>query len=143
MTPNPIEKTLVFSDKLMLAPMVRICTLPMRLLALEYGADMVYTEELVDKKMIGSERVVNKALGTVDFYKKGALIWRTHPKEKSKLIFQLGTSDPQLALQAALLVYLFHLHFIIRVEKTMLRLLMLIVVVRNHSPYTRVWVQVS
>lgn len=55
-----------YRNKLMLAPMVRICTLPMRLLALEYGADIVYTEELVDRKMIGSQRVVNQALGCED-----------------------------------------------------------------------------
>ena len=37
---------------LALAPMVRIGTLPSRLLALRYGADLVYTEELVDFKMV-------------------------------------------------------------------------------------------
>lgn len=35
---------LEYNDKLMLAPMVRIGTLPMRLLALRYGADIVYSE---------------------------------------------------------------------------------------------------
>ena len=33
-----------YADKLILAPMVRVGTLPMRLLALEFGADIVYTE---------------------------------------------------------------------------------------------------
>ena len=33
-----------YSNKVILAPMVRVCTLPMRLLALEYGADIVYCE---------------------------------------------------------------------------------------------------
>ena len=33
-----------YRDKLVLAPMVRVCTLPMRLLALDYGADIVYCE---------------------------------------------------------------------------------------------------
>ena len=33
-----------FRDKLILAPMVRVATLPMRLLALDYGADIVYSE---------------------------------------------------------------------------------------------------
>ena len=33
-----------------LAPMVRVGTLPMRMLAAEYGAQLVYTEELIDKR---------------------------------------------------------------------------------------------
>lgn len=33
-----------YRTKFILAPMVRVCTLPMRLLALDYGADLVYTE---------------------------------------------------------------------------------------------------
>ena len=33
-----------YTNKVILAPMVRVCTLPMRLLALEYGADIVYCE---------------------------------------------------------------------------------------------------
>ena len=35
---------LEYANKIILAPMVRVCTLPMRLLALEYGADIVYCE---------------------------------------------------------------------------------------------------
>lgn len=41
-------------------------------------------------------------IGTVDYFKKGVLIWRASPQEKDKLIFQLGTADPKLALEAAL-----------------------------------------
>lgn len=33
-----------FYNKMILAPMVRVGTLPMRLLALDYGADIVYCE---------------------------------------------------------------------------------------------------
>ena len=33
-----------YNNKIILAPMVRIGTLPMRLLALRYGADLVYCE---------------------------------------------------------------------------------------------------
>lgn len=50
---------LSYADKLILAPMVRMGTLPLRLLSLEYGADIVYTEEIVDKKMVRTKRVVN------------------------------------------------------------------------------------
>lgn len=30
-----------------------------RLLALDYGADLVYTEEIVDQKLLDSTRIVN------------------------------------------------------------------------------------
>lgn len=36
--------SLCYRNKLILAPMVRVGTLPMRLLALDYGADIVYCE---------------------------------------------------------------------------------------------------
>ncbi|KAG0331838.1 tRNA-dihydrouridine(20) synthase [NAD(P)+]-like protein, partial [Podila humilis] len=49
-----------YTDKVMLAPMVRVGTLPMRLMALEYGADLVYTPEVVDRGIVGAERVVNE-----------------------------------------------------------------------------------
>jgi len=38
------ETKLDYRNKTILAPMVRIGTLPTRLLALKYGADIVYTE---------------------------------------------------------------------------------------------------
>jgi len=34
--------------------MVRVGTLPMRLLALEYGADLVYSEEIIDRNFLDS-----------------------------------------------------------------------------------------
>lgn len=54
-----------YKNKKVLAPMVRIGTVPMRLLALEYGADIVYTPEIVDKKIIGAIRIEN----SIDLYK--------------------------------------------------------------------------
>lgn len=51
--------TLSYSKKQILAPMVRMNTLPLRLLSLDYGADIVYTEEIVDKRMLRTRRVVN------------------------------------------------------------------------------------
>lgn len=55
-----------YRNKVILAPMVRCGTLPLRLQALRYGADLVYTEEIVDKRIIASTRVVN-GLFTVAF----------------------------------------------------------------------------
>lgn len=66
--------------------------------------DLVYSPEIVDKSIIGSARFVNKVSGTIDYVKDGKLIFRTHPVEKDRLVFQLGSADPVLALQAALTV---------------------------------------
>jgi tRNA-dihydrouridine synthase 2 len=86
-----------------LAPMVRCGTLPLRLLALRYGADSVYTEELIDKKTIATLRVANEALGTTDYRSRsgGTLVFRTCAEEKSRVVYQLGTADAALALRAA------------------------------------------
>lgn len=46
---------LSFSNITALAPMVRVGTLPMRLLALDYGADVVYCEV---RRMEGCDRGV-------------------------------------------------------------------------------------
>lgn len=58
-----LSQRLSYCDKIILAPMVRIGTLPMRLLALKYGADIVYTEELIDFKILKSIRMVNGESG--------------------------------------------------------------------------------
>lgn len=93
---------LSYQGKVVLAPMVRVGTLPMRLLALEYGADLVWSPEIVDKKIIGSERIFNARLGTYDYIKDGrTLVFRTHPRERERLVLQLGSADAELALQAA------------------------------------------
>lgn len=39
--------------------MVRASTLPMRTLALRYGADIVYTDEMVDVGMMNADRRIN------------------------------------------------------------------------------------
>lgn len=56
-----------YRNKLIMAPMVKIGTLPARLLALEMGADLVYSEELIDYKLIRCIRKENKILNTIDF----------------------------------------------------------------------------
>lgn len=53
------SEVLDYRNKIVLAPMVRVGTLPMRLLALRHGADIVYTEELIDWKFLRSRRRVN------------------------------------------------------------------------------------
>lgn len=90
----------------MLAPMVRVGSCPFRLLSLQYGADLVYTEETIARKLLTAYRTENNLLGTVDFVdtKSGRVVFRTHPSEKDRLIFQMGTADPQEALTVARLV---------------------------------------
>lgn len=41
-----------YKGKNILAPMVRVNTFPTRLLAAEYGADIVYSEELIDRRCV-------------------------------------------------------------------------------------------
>lgn len=48
-----------YRNKLILAPMVRVGTLPFRLLSSRYGADIVYTEELIDWKLLKTTRKIN------------------------------------------------------------------------------------
>uniref|UniRef100_A0A672FQK2 tRNA-dihydrouridine(20) synthase [NAD(P)+]-like n=1 Tax=Salarias fasciatus TaxID=181472 RepID=A0A672FQK2_SALFA len=96
---------LSFSNVTALAPMVRVGTLPMRLLALDYGADVVYCEELIDLKMVQCQRVVNDVLQTVDFVAPDdRVMFRTCEREKDRVVFQMGTADPDRALAVARLV---------------------------------------
>jgi tRNA-dihydrouridine synthase 2 len=74
--------------------------------------------ETVDRSMIGTTRKVNEALSTIDFTRlpshgskdprqdqRESLIYRLHPeREGRRLIFQIGTSDPERAVQAARVV---------------------------------------
>ncbi|KAJ1664863.1 tRNA-dihydrouridine synthase 2 [Coemansia sp. RSA 1813] len=87
-----------------LAPMVRIGTLPMRLLSLKYGADLVWTPEIVDLSIIGCERQVISRTGVISYIKGGKDVFTTHPDEKEKVIFQLGSAQPETALAAAKIV---------------------------------------
>ncbi|XP_076244189.1 dihydrouridine synthase 2 isoform X1 [Calliopsis andreniformis] len=100
------RRRLNYENKLILAPMVRIGTLPMRLLALDYGADIVYTEELIDWKLLRSFRRVNDVLGTVDYIDKtdGTVTFRTCLKERDKVVLQIGTCDATRALKVAKMV---------------------------------------
>ena len=87
---NHHEYSDLYKDKIILGPMVRIGTLPMRLLALQYGADLVYTDEIIDFKLIKSKRYVNDALGTIDFIDDtGVVVFRTCSLEKDRVILQV------------------------------------------------------
>eukprot|EP00568_Trieres_chinensis_P017875 CAMPEP_0183324024 /NCGR_PEP_ID=MMETSP0160_2-20130417/75928_1 /TAXON_ID=2839 ORGANISM="Odontella Sinensis, Strain Grunow 1884" /NCGR_SAMPLE_ID=MMETSP0160_2 /ASSEMBLY_ACC=CAM_ASM_000250 /LENGTH=503 /DNA_ID=CAMNT_0025491517 /DNA_START=26 /DNA_END=1537 /DNA_ORIENTATION=- len=103
-----------------LAPMVRASTAPLRSLALSYGADLTYTEEIIDRSITSCDRVVNDELGTVDYVKNVSsfsrkvkdrmrkrgevpVVLRIVPEaERGRLIYQMGTGESNLALPAAL-----------------------------------------
>ncbi|KAK3328955.1 putative tRNA dihydrouridine synthase [Apodospora peruviana] len=111
-----------YRGKVVLAPMVRSGELPARLLALHYGADLVWGPETVDRSMIGTTRRVNPHTKMVEFFRMPSnsnlqhnvragcepvesIIYRLDPiREAGRLIFQIGTSDPDLAVQAARII---------------------------------------
>ncbi|KAH8910796.1 FMN-linked oxidoreductase [Coniochaeta sp. PMI_546] len=110
-----------YRGKVVLAPMVRSGELPSRLLALHYGADLVWGPETVDHAMIGTTRHVNPTTGMVEFTKtppnahpskknpdaqsRSQLVYRLDPvRERGRLVFQIGTSDPDRAVAAARIV---------------------------------------
>ncbi|KAI3869949.1 hypothetical protein MKW98_002838 [Papaver atlanticum] len=92
-----------YQNKLILAPMVRVGTLPFRLLAADYGADITYGEEIIDHKFVKCVRRINESLGSIDFVDKGTenVVFRTCQEERDRVVFQIGTSDAVRALTAA------------------------------------------
>lgn len=93
------ERPWEYGGAWVLAPMVRVNTLPFRLLCAEYGADMLYSEELVDKSVSACRRSVS-ARGEAEYrHADGKLIFSTVPHER--LAFQLGTASGPDALAAA------------------------------------------
>ncbi|KAL6307795.1 hypothetical protein BKA93DRAFT_727023 [Sparassis latifolia] len=93
-----------YKNGIMLAPMVRSGSLPTRLYALKHGASLVWSPEVVDKAILHSERVVDPVTGVVSYNGKSKAIFTTHPIEKPYLIYQIGSSDPETAVQAAKIV---------------------------------------
>ncbi|CCK69805.1 tRNA-dihydrouridine(20) synthase (NAD(+)) KNAG_0D00530 [Huiozyma naganishii CBS 8797] len=107
----------VYAGKLCWAPMVRAGELPSRLLALQHGCDLVWSPEIVDKKILQTERRVVAGTPTIVEYVvpatlrgkgrqgPGECVFRTAPSleaESRGLVFQLGSCDAELAVRAAL-----------------------------------------
>ncbi|KAK4524066.1 hypothetical protein GAYE_SCF01G1965 [Galdieria yellowstonensis] len=88
-------------EKKILAPMVRVGTLPMRLLALEYGADLVYSEEIIDRNFLDSYTRDKYEIKEWISNKTQLSFFSTCDKERDKLIVQLGTSNGNNAYKAA------------------------------------------
>jgi len=113
----------LFQNAEILAPMVRASSMPLRSLALSYGCDLVYSEEIIDRAITSTERIYNTELKTIDYRKKmdsfSAKVQRRMAKnndpvptilridpelERNKLIYQMGTGESNLALPAATMV---------------------------------------
>ncbi|TDL19410.1 FMN-linked oxidoreductase [Rickenella mellea] len=108
LSPRPVKRQKVdhltsedFKNGIMLAPMVRSGSLPTRLFALKHGASLVWSPEIVDKAILHSERVVDPNTGVVSYNGKSGPMFMTHPIEKPYLIYQIGSANPDLAVQAA------------------------------------------
>lgn len=73
---------------------VRASTTPLRLLALEYGADLVYTEEIVDRAITSTVRCYNAQLRTIDYVKK---IDTFSPKVQKRMMARYTAEQQQSA----------------------------------------------
>ena len=94
----------LWRDARVLAPMVRLSTLPLRLLCLERGATLVCSQETHAAKLLAA-RAVTPACGGVEFRGAGGnVVFRTHPLERGRVVCQLGAAEAGSALRAALLV---------------------------------------
>jgi len=93
-----------YRNKVVLAPMVRVGELPNRLLALKYGADLVWGPETVDRAILSTERTVNDKTSCIEYVKSGKVVYRIHPLEQGRLVYQLGSANADLAVEAAKLV---------------------------------------
>ena len=104
---NAIKKKLSYKNALILGPMVRVSTLPLRLLCWKYGANIVYGPEIIDYKLINSIRKINAELGTIDFVakeKQTRLIFRTLYSKKEPVVCQIGSCDSTKFLKSSLKV---------------------------------------
>lgn len=93
------EKQQLFKSKTILAPMVKAGRTPLRVLALEYGADLVYTEEIVDQRLLSCKRIKNDCLNTVDFMNGDDVVLRIASIEKEKCVLQIGSNSPENAAE--------------------------------------------
>lgn len=96
------EGSEIFRNVFCLAPMIRASSLPLRLLATEYGADLVWSEEIIAQKIAACARVFNEHTDTIDFVGKtgGHAVFQTIPA-RERVVFQIGCSSAADAVRAA------------------------------------------
>ena len=95
-----------YDGRLIAAPMVRMSTLPFRLLCRWHGADIVYSEELIAAKLKTCTRTVDPLTSVIHYTppstssaSSSPTTFSTYPGEP--VVVQLGTSSPEEALLAA------------------------------------------
>lgn len=94
-------------EKLILGPMVRANSAALRLAALQYGADLVYSEEIICARAMNCKRRNNEVIGTTDFIREKSakdVVFRTHneiERNQNRCVLQLGASDNVSALRSA------------------------------------------
>ncbi|CAD6190930.1 unnamed protein product [Caenorhabditis auriculariae] len=93
--------TALYTKKTILAPMVRAGRTPLRILSLDYGADLCYTEEIVDHKLLSCERILNDAVGTIDYKNGDDIVLRIAPEERGRCVLQIGTNNGESAARVA------------------------------------------
>jgi tRNA-dihydrouridine synthase 2 len=90
MEPSSSYPKPILANTISLAPMVRMNTLPFRQLALVHGADYIFSEEIIDRKLISCVRVENPVINTIDYVNaKGgdySLVISIRPEERPKFI---------------------------------------------------------
>ncbi|EPQ27549.1 uncharacterized protein PFL1_05087 [Pseudozyma flocculosa PF-1] len=104
-SPLPVSTSpLDYENGIFLGPMVRIGTLPTRLLSLEYGADLVWGPEIVDRAIMGTQRRVDPRTGVIEYLKDDKQVFSCHPIERPYLVFQVGSANPEQAAQAVKII---------------------------------------
>jgi len=59
----------------------------------------VYSEEIVDQRILASKRVENEVLGTIDYVVENDVVLRIDPlKEAARFVLQIGTNDAERAV---------------------------------------------
>lgn len=92
-----------FGHSWVAGPMIKVSVLPFRLMCLEYGADVVFTEELSAVHLAQCVRVMENYV--VHFrLPDGHTLFSTCPREAGRVILQLGVSEPDVAVSATRLV---------------------------------------
>ena len=79
-----------YVGKVIVAPMVRVCTLPFRLLTIDYGTDLIYTEETIDYKMLRStKRYIGKKLIIIIIFYLIFYFWNMCKYPLFKFVFSI------------------------------------------------------
>lgn len=88
------------------APMIKVSSLPFRLTCLDFGADIVYSDELIGTTLGEATRRVDPLSGVIEFCSPGCInpIFTTCSIETGRVVAQLGVPNAAVALKAATVV---------------------------------------